>query len=214
VQFPPLSLSPIIFALIQVLSEIDFSNIIDNPPRASRVTKLWHDYADLYRIYSAENPDSASYNCKFAAFMELFCSGPRPATASSSSSSSSASHGSRGPVTRRRVASSALQPNTAQFDAEQSQNAPLYPHSHCTPYLHALAHIQFILPHRSMKPFSCSSLEKRNHLNTMDFFRSTTLNGFGRNSLSQILTRELVLFCWDGGSPAPVSTAPSAAINA
>jgi hypothetical protein len=143
--------------------------------------------------------------------MQLFCS-EAPAASSSSSSSSSSSAPAR--KSRRHVVSSAPRPNTAAFNERRAITFPLYPHKHVTLYIHSLAHFQFLLDHQQLHEYCCSSLEKRNHLHTIDFFRATSLNGFGQLALKQILVRELILFVWDSGeeqsassSATPVSAA-------
>jgi hypothetical protein len=190
----------VLFVLIvQLLQSIDFAGIMANTERAKRVTNLWHGYAELYSIFSSDSPDPVLYKEKLGAWMSEYCSGPCPDSSSSSSSASSASSSSSARGAGRRVvrvARSAPRPNTAAFDAQQAMIAPLYPHADATPYVHTLAHFQFFFPD-SLKPYSCSSLEKRNHLHTIDFFRTTTLNGFGRTTLKEILVREMLLYSWD-----------------
>jgi hypothetical protein len=178
---------------LKILEEIDFTDIIPARARAPRVTSLWHGFADLYKLYSADEPQPDLYKQKLGEWMELFTSGPCPGT---------------DPVRARRPAG--LRSNTPEFENWLASTAPLYPHAHATPYIHQLTHFLYHIRKESLKPWSCCSLEKKNHMHTVDFFRSTMRGGCSQSAMKQILTRELILTCWEIKVPPPPQPQPPA----
>ena len=65
---------------MKVLQNIDFREIISDPARAVRVTIMWQLFGVMYaEQISSATPDARVFAAKLAEFMELFCSGPRPA---------------------------------------------------------------------------------------------------------------------------------------